>query len=52
MTLGELIEKLNAFKCDALIDKEVSHCFESSGLYTYKEDVKDIFYDAKKGFLE
>lgn len=51
MTLEQLIDKLQAFNCDALKDKEVAHFFMSSGAYTYRENVSDVYYDAKKGMF-
>lgn len=50
MTLRDLIKKLNAFKCDALLDKEVAHCFAEKG-YGYKETVIDVVFDANKGLF-
>lgn len=47
MSLEELINKLNAFNCDALRNKNVSHCFVSNLGSYYIEDIEDIFFDLK-----
>ena len=47
MTLKELINRLNAFNCEALADKEVAHFFSSSNAYGYKEVIDDVVYNPK-----
>ena len=45
MTLKELINKLKAFDCDALNNKEVAHYFVSKNCYSYEEIVNDVYFD-------
>lgn len=49
MKLKELIKKLKGFECDALKDKVVVHRFVTSNGYGYKEEVEDVYFDARNG---
>ena len=51
MKLGELIEKLERFNCEAFKNKEITHVFQDKMFYSFKEDIKNIAYDPRNDRL-